>query len=1267
MPEIASRRHLELVVPVVREALDEAGRGARRRRRVAVTQGPGLIGALLVGLSAAKALAWARGLPLVPGRPPARATSPRSTSSRTRSSRRSSACSRAAGTRMLLDVRERGSFEVLGSTLDDAAGEAFDKGARLLGLGYPGGAAIDRLAREGDPEAYAFPVARVPGLDFSFSGLKTALLYAVRDLGEAELERRRADLAASYQRAIVRALVGRLRGAAADGRDPSRVVGGVAANSELRAALPGRRVRAARALHRQRGDDRLRGPLRRAPSRTRTILASMPLRSVSGALRRVTRARGGRRRGAALAVSAGGGDAGASLAPAAPAAAAWQGLLGEPRPDVALGQRSIVVLELAVARRPGRRAGGRRERPPGAQVVAAGARGAAARSSRASASRARRSSPSSQYTRVLNGFSAALDPRAIALLERATEVEGVYPVRAAYPAAISSRVLARRRSAPAWAAARRRAPRLRRPRRDDRAARHRRRPRAAVPARPRPGGHRHRRRGRSALAAPKPDGAGRARAARHASSRGSSSARRAGGLRGRRARAPRSLPIRVAGWQRDAAGRWAVYSRTDQMIAGLERAVDPNGDGDAHDAARDRAGRRRRAVRGVRRRAARARGGGRARSSTRSSSRPPATTARPGRATAASPGRAARRRRSRSARPTSARAAREARVVVRDGLERVLDRRRAARRRRRAATRRSPPASRRRALAGRAAQARGLELADFFDSAASAASPGRAALVPAGGDTAGAVRAAAAGGRAPRSLVYGGAAARRRARARRARAGAGRRGPARRSPRAAAARARGGERRRLDRAGAARVERPPAGGCAAFSSRGLAFDGRVKPELAAPGVGRRDERAGRERGRLAARTARSTARARRRRSSRAPRRCSPRRAPSSAPATLQERPRRLARGRSRTTSVTAQGAGLVDVGRRGGGRARRRSRATLALRARRGPATGARERVVLVRNLSPRTLRVARPRARGRASRPQTRRCGAPAALICSARRHRARPRRRRPCPRRPAAARPPRARSCSRPSADAPLRVPFAIALRARERHAAARRRRALRSASLPPSDTRPAVLRSAPAACARVGGADEVAAGRAASTSSSGRAAAAGVGVIARLRDLLPGPLRVRHHRPRPGRPGASTPASTGSASSRARRRRAAPRRRSRARSASSSHRSRPSERRSVGCDDGRSARHRTSARTRTRSPSSSSGEVADGLRRSTRTSSACCPVQEGRDGLDPDADGRRHRSRSSPATASRTTSRAARRRAASATTRTSRSTRSRRSRCG
>jgi N6-L-threonylcarbamoyladenine synthase len=136
-------------------------------------------------------------------------------------------------------VRDRSGFRVVGTTLDDAAGEAFDKGARLLGLGYPGGAAIDRLARAGDEQAFSFPVARVPGLDFSFSGVKTALLYTVRDLSADELDRRRADLAASYQRAIVRALVERtLRAAEELGASKIAVVGGVAANSQLRASLP---------------------------------------------------------------------------------------------------------------------------------------------------------------------------------------------------------------------------------------------------------------------------------------------------------------------------------------------------------------------------------------------------------------------------------------------------------------------------------------------------------------------------------------------------------------------------------------------------------------------------------------------------------------------------------------------------------------------------------------------------------------------------------------------------------------------------------------------------------------------------------------------------------------------------------------------------------------------------------------------------------------------------------------------------------------------
>src|SRR5207302_9165220 len=137
------------------------------------------------------------------------------------------------GHTLLLEVREHAGCRVLGTTLDDAAGEAFDKGARLLGLGYPGGAEIDRLAREGDPKAFEFPVARVPGLDFSFSGLKTALLYKVRELGPEAVAARQADLGASYQRAIVRALVERTEAAAERiAAERVAVVGGVAANSD---------------------------------------------------------------------------------------------------------------------------------------------------------------------------------------------------------------------------------------------------------------------------------------------------------------------------------------------------------------------------------------------------------------------------------------------------------------------------------------------------------------------------------------------------------------------------------------------------------------------------------------------------------------------------------------------------------------------------------------------------------------------------------------------------------------------------------------------------------------------------------------------------------------------------------------------------------------------------------------------------------------------------------------------------------------------------
>ena len=233
VPEVASRRHLELVVPAVERALDDAGMTLDDISTVAVTEGPGLIGALLVGLSAAKALAFARRLPLVPvnhlhGHVAALYLEPDPVEPPFL------ALLASGGHTLLASVEARGDMTVIGSSLDDAAGEAFDKGARLLGLGYPGGAALEQLASGGDPAAHAFPAAMVgrPGHDFSFSGLKTALARAVRDGGGAP-----ADLAASYQAAIVRALVERAAEAVeATGAGTLAVVGGVARNSVLREA-----------------------------------------------------------------------------------------------------------------------------------------------------------------------------------------------------------------------------------------------------------------------------------------------------------------------------------------------------------------------------------------------------------------------------------------------------------------------------------------------------------------------------------------------------------------------------------------------------------------------------------------------------------------------------------------------------------------------------------------------------------------------------------------------------------------------------------------------------------------------------------------------------------------------------------------------------------------------------------------------------------------------------------------------------------------------
>ena len=240
VPEIASRHHLELVNAVVDDALARAGATLDDVELVAVTRGPGLVGALLIGVATAKALAAARELPLAPvdhlqGHVAANYLAPDPIEP-------PFLCLIASGGHTLLArVTEHGSYEQLGQTLDDAAGEAFDKGARLLGLGFPGGPALSKLAAGGDPGAFAFPTAaKVSGLDFSFAGLKTALLYKVRDLGEEDARRRAADLAASYEHAIVESLI--LRVERALKQEPGArlaIGGGVAANRRLRERAAG--------------------------------------------------------------------------------------------------------------------------------------------------------------------------------------------------------------------------------------------------------------------------------------------------------------------------------------------------------------------------------------------------------------------------------------------------------------------------------------------------------------------------------------------------------------------------------------------------------------------------------------------------------------------------------------------------------------------------------------------------------------------------------------------------------------------------------------------------------------------------------------------------------------------------------------------------------------------------------------------------------------------------------------------------------------------
>lgn len=230
VPEVAARRHVETINAVIQEALSEAGIIPRDLDGIACTVGPGLVGTLLVGLSAAKSLSWAWDLPLIGVdhllahvcanyldtelEPPFIALLV------------------SGGHTQIIHFEDYRQGKILGQTLDDAAGEAYDKVARLLGLGYPGGPIIDKLAQEGNPRAFNFPEGNVPGLDFSFSGLKTAVLRCVEKLPQPWPI---ADLAASFQDAVTRVLVKKTLLAQKElGAKTVVLAGGVAANKELR-------------------------------------------------------------------------------------------------------------------------------------------------------------------------------------------------------------------------------------------------------------------------------------------------------------------------------------------------------------------------------------------------------------------------------------------------------------------------------------------------------------------------------------------------------------------------------------------------------------------------------------------------------------------------------------------------------------------------------------------------------------------------------------------------------------------------------------------------------------------------------------------------------------------------------------------------------------------------------------------------------------------------------------------------------------------------
>lgn len=239
VPEIASRKHIEKINPVIQTALDEAHMTLQQMDAIAVTYGPGLVGALLVGVAEAKAIAWAAKKPLVPVHHIEGHVSANFIENKDLEP--PFICEIISGGHThLVVVKDYGEFEIIGKTRDDAAGEAFDKVARAVGLGYPGGPKIDKAAKSGNPHAYEFPRAKVGEnpYDFSFSGLKSCVLNEINRAKMTGETIRVNDLAASFQNAVVEALVSRAIAAAKEyGYKKLAIAGGVASNSALRASM----------------------------------------------------------------------------------------------------------------------------------------------------------------------------------------------------------------------------------------------------------------------------------------------------------------------------------------------------------------------------------------------------------------------------------------------------------------------------------------------------------------------------------------------------------------------------------------------------------------------------------------------------------------------------------------------------------------------------------------------------------------------------------------------------------------------------------------------------------------------------------------------------------------------------------------------------------------------------------------------------------------------------------------------------------------------